>query len=191
VRAQDRLCNRTLLSALSRMACRLARQPADIILRSAESTHEYTAALHRHSLPTPASRSSWHKQTNKNNQCVTGECSSSLADYDSFDSATFCRQRFWLFVAYVVSFVSIIGASAMLLKHMAQSGGGAAPHVKWTGWVRVSRLLPRASVARGALQQLTNLLALRHARAGSLRHALLRVCSCNADSACLWHSIIQ
>ena len=65
-------------------------------------------------------------------------CRSSLSSYDSFDSAAFCRQRFWLFVAYVVSFASIIGASAMLLKHMAAGGGHAEPHVKWTGWVRAT-----------------------------------------------------
>ena len=63
-------------------------------------------------------------------------CRSSLGSYDSFDSASYCRQRFWLFVAYVVSFASIIGAAAVLLKHMAMAGGQAPPHVKWTGWVR-------------------------------------------------------
>jgi hypothetical protein len=61
-----------------------------------------------------------------------------LGAYDAFDSASFCRQRFWLFIAYVVSFASIIGAAAVMLKHMAEADGAAPPYVKWIGWVRSS-----------------------------------------------------
>ena len=65
-----------------------------------------------------------------------GPCRSSLSGYDAFDSASFCRQRFWLFIAYVVSFSSIIGAAAIMLQHMAADDGHPAAYVKWTGWVR-------------------------------------------------------
>jgi hypothetical protein len=67
-------------------------------------------------------------------------CRSSLSPYDSFDSASFCRQRFWLFVAYVVSCSSIVGAAAVLLQHMSSKDGGTPPYVKWTGWVSLCPL---------------------------------------------------
>lgn len=63
-------------------------------------------------------------------------CRSDLAAFDSFDSASYCRQRFWLFVAYVVSFGSIIGAVTLLLGHMSDDNGPSEPYEKWIGWVR-------------------------------------------------------
>lgn len=62
---------------------------------------------------------------------------SDLAAFDSFDSASYCRQRFWLFVAYVVSFGSIIGAVTLLLGHMSDDNGPSEPYEKWIGWAAV------------------------------------------------------
>lgn len=64
-------------------------------------------------------------------------CRSDLSSFDAFDSASYCRQRFWLFVAYVVSFGSIIGAVTLLLGHMHDGSIPAEPYEKWIGWVRI------------------------------------------------------
>lgn len=61
-------------------------------------------------------------------------CRSDLSSFDSFDAATFNRQRLWLFIAYVVSFGSIIGACVLLISHMSHED--AAPYDRWVGWVR-------------------------------------------------------
>ena len=42
-----------------------------------------------------------------------------LAEYDAFDDGGFCRSRFWLFLSYVVSFASVVGAVWVLLQHYA------------------------------------------------------------------------
>ena len=39
--------------------------------------------------------------------------------YDSFDDGVYCRSRSWLFLAYLVSFGSIMAAVAVLLKDYA------------------------------------------------------------------------
>jgi hypothetical protein len=39
------------------------------------------------------------------------------ADYDPFDDGGFCRSRFWLFLSYVVSFASLVGAVWVLTQH--------------------------------------------------------------------------
>lgn len=60
---------------------------------------------------------------------------SDLSSFDSFDAATFNRQRLWLFIAYVVSFGSIIGACVLLISHMSHED--AAPYDRWVGWAAV------------------------------------------------------
>lgn len=42
-----------------------------------------------------------------------------LEEYDPFDEGVFCRSRFWLFISYVVSFASVVGAVWVLLGHYA------------------------------------------------------------------------
>ena len=42
-----------------------------------------------------------------------------LLEYDPYDEGVFCRARFWLFISYVVSFGSIIGAVWVLLQDYA------------------------------------------------------------------------
>ena len=44
-------------------------------------------------------------------------CREELAEYDPFDDGSYCRSRFWLFVSYMVSFASIVGAVWVLLQH--------------------------------------------------------------------------
>lgn len=43
-------------------------------------------------------------------------CREELENYDAFDEGVFCRSRFWLFLSYVVSFASVIGAAWVLLQ---------------------------------------------------------------------------
>jgi hypothetical protein len=38
-------------------------------------------------------------------------------DYDPFDDGGFCRSRFWLFISYMVSFASLVGAVWVLAQH--------------------------------------------------------------------------
>ncbi len=57
-------------------------------------------------------------------------CREELENYDAFDEGVFCRSRFWLFLSYVVSFASVIGAAWVLLQGYALSGD--APEV-WPG----------------------------------------------------------
>ncbi|KAF8065905.1 SF3B4 [Scenedesmus sp. PABB004] len=55
-----------------------------------------------------------------------------LQDYDPFDDGGFCRSRFWLFLSYVVSFGSVVGAVWVLMQHYAMnpgSGGEVWPGV--------------------------------------------------------------
>ncbi|CAK0778991.1 hypothetical protein CVIRNUC_004677 [Coccomyxa viridis] len=42
-----------------------------------------------------------------------------LEEYDPFDEGVFCRSRFWLFISYIVSFASVVGAVWVLLGHYA------------------------------------------------------------------------
>lgn len=42
-----------------------------------------------------------------------------LMEYDPFDEGLYCRSRFWLFIAYVVSFGAIAGAVWVLLQNYA------------------------------------------------------------------------
>eukprot|EP00882_Tetradesmus_deserticola_P003957 GHRQ01004183.1.p1 GENE.GHRQ01004183.1~~GHRQ01004183.1.p1 ORF type:complete len:172 (+),score=21.30 GHRQ01004183.1:184-699(+) len=44
-----------------------------------------------------------------------------LQDYDPFDDGGFCRSRFWLFLSYVVSFGSVVGAVWVLMQHYAMN----------------------------------------------------------------------
>lgn len=46
-------------------------------------------------------------------------CRDELEEYDPFDEGVFCRSRFWLFISYVVSFASVVGAVWVLLGHYA------------------------------------------------------------------------
>ena len=46
-------------------------------------------------------------------------CRDELEEYDPFDEGVFCRSRFWLFISYVVSFASVVGAVWGLLGHYA------------------------------------------------------------------------
>lgn len=55
-----------------------------------------------------------------------------LAEYDSFDDASFCRARLWLFLSYVVSFGAITGAVWVLLQHYA-TNPDLTVHEKWPG----------------------------------------------------------
>lgn len=52
--------------------------------------------------------------------CSTYICREDLDEgYDSFDEGVYCRSRSWLFLAYLVSFGSIMAAVAVLLKDYA------------------------------------------------------------------------
>ena len=42
-----------------------------------------------------------------------------MDDYDAFDEGVYCRSRSWLFLAYIVSFGSIMASVAVLLKEYA------------------------------------------------------------------------
>ena len=53
-----------------------------------------------------------------------------LEEYDSFDEGVYCRSRSWLFLAYLVSFGSIMGSVAVLLKSYALND---AIDVMWPG----------------------------------------------------------
>ena len=46
-------------------------------------------------------------------------CRDELEEYDPFDEGVFCRSRFWLFISYIVSFASVVGAVWVLLGHYA------------------------------------------------------------------------
>lgn len=46
-----------------------------------------------------------------------------LSDFDPFDEGVYCRSRFWLFISYVVSFGSIIGAVWVFLAGYATKPG--------------------------------------------------------------------
>ena len=48
-----------------------------------------------------------------------GGCRDELEEYDPFDEGVFCRSRFWLFISYIVSFASVVGAVWVLLGHYA------------------------------------------------------------------------
>ena len=50
-------------------------------------------------------------------------CRDELEEYDPFDEGVFCRSRFWLFISYVVSFASVVGAGWVLLGHYALNPG--------------------------------------------------------------------
>ena len=53
-----------------------------------------------------------------------------LEEYDAFDEGVYCRSRSWLFLAYIVSFGSIMGSVAVLLKSYALND---AIDVVWPG----------------------------------------------------------
>ncbi|DBA93918.1 TPA: hypothetical protein ACH3X3_013956 [Trebouxia sp. C0006] len=53
-----------------------------------------------------------------------------LEECDSFDEGVYCRSRSWLFLAYLVSFGSIMGSVAVLLKSYALND---AIDVMWPG----------------------------------------------------------
>ncbi len=46
-------------------------------------------------------------------------CREDLEEYDAFDEGVYCRSRSWLFLAYIVSFGSIMGSVAVLMKSYA------------------------------------------------------------------------
>lgn len=60
---------------------------------------------------------------------------SDLNAFDSFDAADFNRQRLWLFIAYVVSFGSIIGACVLLIGRMSEEDSES--YERWVGWAAV------------------------------------------------------
>ena len=47
------------------------------------------------------------------------QCREDLEDYDAFDEGVYCRSLSWLFMAYIVSFGSIMGSVAVLLQSYA------------------------------------------------------------------------
>lgn len=47
-----------------------------------------------------------------------------LQDYDPFDDGGFCRSRFWLFISYIVSFASVVGAVWVLMQHYGEQCWG-------------------------------------------------------------------
>ena len=53
-----------------------------------------------------------------------------LEEYDAFDEGVYCRSRSWLFLAYIVSFGSIMASVAVLLKSYALND---AIDVVWPG----------------------------------------------------------
>ena len=53
-----------------------------------------------------------------------------MDDYDSFDEGVYCRSRSWLFLAYIVSFGSIMASVAVLMKDYALND---AVTVVWPG----------------------------------------------------------
>lgn len=74
--------------------------------------------------------------------CWGHTCREELNEYDPFDDGSFCRSRFWLFVSYMVSFASIVGAVWVLLQHYG--GWVGAPRACWAcEWP------PKGSTERG------------------------------------------
>ena len=61
--------------------------------------------------------------------CCRCCCRDELTEYDPFDDGSFCRSRFWLFVSYIVSFASIVGAVWVLLQHYGERCRGGAVRV--------------------------------------------------------------
>ncbi len=55
------------------------------------------------------------------NLCAPVNHREDLENYDAFDEGVFCRSRFWLFISYVISFASVIGACWVLLQGYALS----------------------------------------------------------------------
>eukprot|EP00850_Spirogloea_muscicola_P024703 SM001331S26849 [mRNA] locus=s1331:1446:2018:- [translate_table: standard] len=56
--------------------------------------------------------------------CVRRE---ELQDFSPYDDGSGCRSRTWLFLAYVISFVSLAGAAGMLIQDSVVAGGSAWP----------------------------------------------------------------
>lgn len=56
-----------------------------------------------------------------------------LQDYDPFDDGGLCRTRFWLFLSYIVSFGSLIGAVWVLAQHYTLN-----PEMKGEVWPGVA-----------------------------------------------------
>lgn len=53
-----------------------------------------------------------------------------MEEFDTFDEGVYCRSRSWLFLAYIVSFGSIMGSVAVLLQSYALND---AVEVVWPG----------------------------------------------------------
>lgn len=65
--------------------------------------------------------------------------------YDAYDDGVFCRARSWLFVSYVVSFGSIVGAVWVLLSDYALKEGTS------TVWPGVAGIFQVALILGSAL----------------------------------------
>lgn len=58
------------------------------------------------------------------------QCREDLEEYDAFDEGVYCRSRTWLFLAYIVSFGSIMASVAVLMKDYALND---ATTIVWPG----------------------------------------------------------
>ncbi len=114
-----------------------------------------------------------------------GGCREELADYDPFDDGSYCRSRFWLFVSYVVSFGSIVGAVWVLLQHYGERMAdrqGVLGSMHQPAWVITSlpttcamaKQAANASAACGMLAKHTP----HAAEPAPSRKSLLMLCLC-------------
>lgn len=71
-----------------------------------------------------------------------------LEEYDPFDEGVFCRSRFWLFISYVVSFASVVGAVWVLLGHYALNPDVTTVWPGIAGLFQVAHALPLPSSLR-------------------------------------------
>lgn len=57
----------------------------------------------------------------------------SLRAYDPFDDGSDCRMRFWLFISYIVSFASVVGAVWILVAQYANNPQITDAQGMWPG----------------------------------------------------------